>query len=90
MGSFETIRLRPSQRDFFCFVLEVRFPLTNRASGGCHDDGVPQHRFAPIAIGHHPEKVIGIKSESVISFVGIRKQRKSFLWEACVKTEEEE
>ena len=36
-----------------------------------------QRRFAPIAIGIVPKRVIGIKSESVITFVGIRKQRKS-------------
>jgi hypothetical protein len=66
-------------RFFFRFVRGMRLPLENRASGGCHDDGA----FLSVASlrsdsgRYRPERVIEIKSESVITFVGIRKQRKS-------------
>src|SRR5215470_4034608 len=78
MGRLETVRLRPPQRDFF-----------SASYGKCASRSKIEPAAAATTMAHssvslrsdgdryHPERVIEIKSESVITFVGLRKQQKS-------------
>jgi hypothetical protein len=76
MGKFETIRLRPSQRDFLR-ASKTKSVRTLKIGSAAARTAMANSSASLRSDSdrHHLETVIGIKSESVITFVGIRKHR---------------